>query len=109
VYNFKKKIYSTDLKHKRACFPTYEGAAFMAVLDTLQKLKVIANNCTSAVNHFFSDKSCFSGGQGRKCHSKYEGDDGAFRCLQESGDVAFMNLETFKKLSSALTKILIIS
>lgn len=78
----------------------------MAVMDTMQKLKVITNNCTSEVSEFFSSKSCFSNKKGNKCHSRYKEDEGAFNCLQEFGDVAFMNLETFNKLSSMVTTIL---
>ena len=87
-----------DLSGKIACFPADEGAAFSSVTETLHTLKLISNNCSSSVKNFFSRKSCF-GNQNLKYCSNFNGDDGAFQCLKQHGDIAFINLETFKNLT----------
>lgn len=85
-----------DLKGKTACFPSFEGASFYAVMKQLQDLKLTVGSCSNSMQNFFSGRSCFGK---HNCHKQYEGDKGAFECLKEFGDVAFMNLEIFQNLT----------
>lgn len=86
----------SDLKDKIACFPNSNGAAYSSAADALQKLSLVSDNCTSSVEEFFSTKTCFGN---KNCKKSFGGDNGPFHCLREFGDVAFMNLETFKNLT----------
>lgn len=92
-------ISPTDLKGQSACFPSFEGAAFASVVDSLQKLSLIESNCSHSLNDFFAKKSCLGQKNSKYCAEKYLGDFGAFNCLQDFGDVAFMSLETFQNLT----------
>lgn len=85
-----------DLRGKTACFPAYEGAAFYAAMENLQKSKLIEKNCSNSVKNFFSSRSCYGK---HNCRTNYDGDRGAFECLKDFGDVAFMNLETFQNFT----------
>jgi hypothetical protein len=87
------------LEGKIACFPSFEGAAFIAVSEALQKLKLSSDNCSSSVSNYFSRKSCYLNRKSKYCRSSPNGDIGAFECLRLTGDVAFMNLETFKNMT----------
>lgn len=99
VVKSNSKIQSyTDLYGKRACFPSQEGAAFLSVAQTISQLRLSDTNCTSSVERFFASDSCF--GKINSCGDRYEGDEGALRCLKERGDVAFMDMKTFKNLTS---------
>lgn len=91
-----------DLEGRVACFPTYQGAAFVSALESLNKLKLISSNCSSSVGKFFSRKSCFGDRKSKYCGTDFVGDMGALECLTNVGDVAFMNLETFKNLTGKL-------
>ena len=71
----------------------------MAVTETLQKLRLTSNNCSSSVTDFFSKKTCYGDRQTEYCRNEFIGDSGAFNCLRHSGDVAFMNMETFKNMT----------
>lgn len=82
-----------------ACFPAFEGAAFSSATEILNRLKLIPNNCSSSVQEFFSKKSCYGSSDSKYCSKSLTGDSGAFHCLRNEGDVAFMNLETFKNLT----------
>lgn len=82
-----------------ACFPSYEGAAFLTVTGTLQKLKLTPDNCSSSVRDYFSKKSCLGNKKSKYCQSEYLDDAGPLNCLRDYGEVAFMNLETFKNLT----------
>lgn len=86
-----------DLKGKTACFPAYEGASFFAVMEQLQKLNLIDGTCSKTIEKFFSGRSCYGA---HNCHKQYDGDKGAFNCLKEFGDVAFINMETFQNLTT---------
>ncbi|KAL7037648.1 hypothetical protein ACKWTF_009312 [Chironomus riparius] len=85
-----------DLKWKRACFPSYEGAAFYSVMENLQEFQYINNNCSNGVIDFFASESCFGS---RNCKKEYSGDEGALKCLDQMGDVAFVNLELVRNLT----------
>lgn len=91
-----------DLKGRIACFPAQEGAAFLSVAQTLNKLQLSSNNCTSSVEEFFSSKSCY--GKVNNCDARYDNEDGALKCLQEYGDVAFMDMKTFRNLTAKSTQ-----
>jgi Transferrin len=86
-----------DLRGRRACFPAQEGAAYLSVAQTLTKLQLSSDNCTSSAEEFFSSNSCY--GKVNNCNEKYQQESGALRCLNEIGDVAFMDLSTFKNLT----------
>lgn len=85
-----------DLRGKTACFPSYEGASFFAVMEQIQKSKLIESSCSDSVKNFFSGRSCYGT---HNCHKQYASDNGAFECLKEFGDVAFMSLENYQKLT----------
>ena len=91
---------STDLKWKRACFPSYEGAAFYSVMENLQEFKYLNSNCSNGVTNFFASNSCFGS---RNCKKDYAGDEGALKCLDQMGDVAFVNLELVRNLTGKNT------
>lgn len=98
IYNFK------DLNGRRACFPSFEGAAYLSVLETIQKNIVDTGprHCMShtKITDFFTSDSCTWGPDGN-CSQQYYGDQGALRCLTENrGDVAFLDMEVFKNFSS---------
>lgn len=94
------KIFSpTDLNGKVACFPSFEGAAFLSVAESLHKLKLIKDNCSSSLADFFSDSSCFGDRRSSYCRKEFAGDRGAMRCLKGFGEVAFMNMETYRNLT----------
>lgn len=84
------------MSDKIACFPRRNGAAFSSAADALLKLNLVTDNCSSAVENFFSEKTCFGN---ENCKKNFGGDNGALHCLKDFGDVAFMNLETFKNLT----------
>lgn len=90
-----------DLYNKRACFPSQEGAAFLSVAQTISKLRLSDTNCTSSVERFFSSNSCY--GKINSCSDRYNGDEGALRCLDDQGDVAFLDMKTFKNMTNGKT------
>lgn len=91
-----------DLRGKRVCFPSFEGAAYMSAWETFRNLSLTSSsgNCAaSSLEHFFAPDSC-TWKRGRKCEAKYGGDVGALRCLVEGrGDVAFTELSVFQNLT----------
>lgn len=93
----------SDLKGKRACFPNFEGAAYLSVLETLWNYSLIEKSCPHNLNlaNYFSAKSCiWDDRSSNKCDDKYSGEDGALRCLADGvGDVAFISSETFKSFT----------
>lgn len=91
--------FSSDLEGRVACFPSYEGAAFSSVVGTLHQLKLTSDNCTSSVRDYFDKTSCLGNRKSKYCRSEYLEDAGALNCLKNHGEVAFMNLETFKNLT----------
>ena len=86
----------SDLEGRISCFPTHDGAAFTAVTESLNKLNLTSSHCSIDTRNFFSRNSCFGDSKSKYCENS---DEGAFKCLNEIGDVAFMSLETFKNLT----------
>ncbi|GAB0096723.1 Transferrin [Sergentomyia squamirostris] len=89
-----------DLRGKRACFPTYEGAAFLSVGETLLNKSLITPSCHLAgdIQNYFSEKSYNTHSDHVNSHGMYQGEEGAIKCLMEdSGDVAFVDIDTWKK------------
>nr|XP_029733414.1 transferrin-like [Aedes albopictus] len=85
-----------DLRGKKACFPSYQGAAYLSVLESLMNHTNFINECTD-VSGYFSASSC-NWKADSKCTSVFNGEEGSLRCLLEgNGDVAFMSYATYKK------------
>lgn len=100
------EIYSfEDLRGKRACFPSYEGGAYLSALETIRYMRhqSMHHHVTSQdLTDYFARDSCTwqSGTQG-KCNEIYYGDEGALRCLAENhGHVAFVDMNVFKQFTS---------
>lgn len=92
-----------DLEDKKACFPNFEGAAFLSVAETLRNLSLSKQNCKAetSIKQFFHSKSCYwaDGDQGH-CDDKYRGDEGALKCLTDRrGDVAFIDMAIWKNFT----------
>ncbi|XP_030554066.1 transferrin [Drosophila novamexicana] len=86
-----------DLKGARACLPSYEGAAHLSVLETI----VNATGSVHSLHSYFNHNSCiWHPHRGRQCPLHYQGDEGAFRCLAEGADVAFLSSDVYKKYVS---------
>ncbi|GLV43632.1 Transferrin 3 [Carabus blaptoides fortunei] len=107
-----------DLKGKKACFPEYQGLAWISFVETARKHKVLENSCDygKSVSEFFS-KLCAPGAKdtyhkrtdGTNVYSicalcndncqaaesnKYYKDAGALQCLKENNaDVAFFKMQ----------------
>ncbi|XP_059621354.1 transferrin [Phlebotomus argentipes] len=100
VVSAKSRVKSFEqLRDKTACFPSFEGAAFLSVGETLLNKSLIQPSCnlSSAIRGFFSSQSCHShAGSDQNCRL-YHGDEGALKCLVEGhGDVAFLGIETWQ-------------
>lgn len=98
IYNFK------DLRGKRACFPSFEGAAYLSALETIHKQIEggDADFCAAEmIEDYFASDSCTWGSTAtRNCNQEYIGDEGALRCLFENrGDVAFLSMDVFKNFT----------
>lgn len=87
-----------DLRGRSACFPSYEGAAYISTAETLNNLNLTSKKCGHEVQNFFSGKSCLWNTD--NCQQKYQGDNGALDCLADGKDVAFMSLDVFHELIS---------
>lgn len=85
-----------DIKHKTACFPSFQGASYYSAMNELQELKYIEDNCSKSIYNFFSPASCYGV---KNCRNEYAGDEGALKCLNEFGDIAFISLESYKQLN----------
>lgn len=78
-----------DLKGRSACFPKYEGAAYLSALDTLRNLNFIGRN--SCLSEYF---------QIINNNLNNSAEEMALQCLAEDkGHVAFVSSNTFKKLT----------
>lgn len=105
------EIYSfEDLRGKRACFPSYEGGAYLSALETIRYMQHESMQPDQQQRHFtsqdltdyFAHDSCTweSNTQG-KCNEIYYGDEGALRCLAENrGQVAFVDMNVFKQFTA---------
>lgn len=93
----------SDLKGKRACFPNFEGAAYLSVLETLWNYSLVEKTCSHNLNlaNYFSPKSCiWDAKSSNTCDQKYFGEMGALRCLVDgTGDVAFISSGTFRSFN----------
>lgn len=106
VVHSDSEIYSfEDLRGKRACFPSYEGGAYLSALETIRYMRhqSMHHHVTSQdLTDYFARNSCTwqSSTQG-KCNEIYYGDEGALRCLAENhGHVAFVDMNVFKQFTS---------
>lgn len=100
VVNSDVKVYNfSDLKGKRVCFPSFEGAAYLSVYETLETNRLIEDTCS--FEQFFAADSCtWNPNRKFSCPEKYRNDEGALRCLVDGhGDVAFLNLDVFKNFT----------
>lgn len=93
-----------ELRGKRACFPEFEGAAYVSVQQTLKNLSLTLSN--SNLRNFFSRGSCTWHAGSTNCDKdKHKGEFGALRCLAEGkGDVAFVNSATFQQMANGQIK-----
>lgn len=86
-----------DLRGARACLPSFEGAAHLAVEETIAN----ATGSVHSMHAYFHRDSClWHPHRGRQCPLHYRGDEGALRCLAEGGDVAFLSSDIYKKYMS---------
>lgn len=103
VINEEAKIYDfSDLKGKTACFPNFEGAAYLSVLETLWNYSLIEKSCPhlNLANYFSSESCIWDTRNSKTCDKKYFGELGALHCLADGkGDIAFISSETFKTLT----------
>lgn len=85
-----------ELKGRKACIPSHEGAAYLSVLDTIyNKTKTL-----TPLHKYFNKDSCLwqpNQPQSSHCPEYYKGDEGALRCLAEHGDVAFLSSKLYKE------------
>lgn len=92
-----------DLEEKKACFPSYEGAAFLSVAETLRNLSISHKHCKAvdSITDFFHRKSCYwADGSKGQCQDHYRGDTGALNCLADGrGDVAFIDMAVWKNFT----------
>lgn len=90
-----------DLRGKRACFPNFEGAAYLSALKTYLNVTTKESSCYSRtiLNNYFSSDSCIWNSRGL-CADKYRGEEGALRCLNDGYDVAFVSLDVYDEFIS---------
>lgn len=96
IYNF------NNLYKKRACLPSFEGAAHLSVLETIRHMRGITNEdesySSNEVRDFFSGNSCTWAPNSVHCKAEYVGDEGALKCLKDNrGDVAFVDMAVFQR------------
>lgn len=85
-----------DLEGARACLPSYEGPAYLSVLETI-------NNQTGLIispHKYFSHDSCLWQHGEKSCSDVYRGDEGALRCLAQGGEVAFISSAIYKQYTA---------
>lgn len=96
----KDKTISTfdDIYNSKVCLPSYEGAAFISVV---QAIKDLSARKYVSLRGYFSQKSCLWQPNGHgTCKDEYRGDLGALRCLVEGkGDIAFISSDVFKNFT----------
>lgn len=94
IYNF------NDLYKKRACFPSFEGSAYISAKETIRHVRgiTIEDESSNELRDFFSENSCTWAPNTPECNVKYAGDEGALRCLKDNrGDVAFLDMDVFQE------------
>lgn len=100
IYNF------SDLFKKRACFPSFEGTAYLSVLQAIRHLRGINNAqdessfASNGVDEFFAKDSCTWAPNTSNCRNgqQYSGDDGALMALNDNQcDVAFVDMAIFEQ------------
>lgn len=96
IQNFK------DLHKKRACLPSYQGSAYLSVLETIRHMRGISDEdesySSNEVRDFFARNSCLWTPNENHCKNDYMGDEGALKCLQDNrGDVAFVDMDVFQQ------------
>lgn len=106
VVRYDSNIYGfSDLKGKRACFPSFEGAAYLSAMETIRETHhrndPTRHVTSDMLNEYFADDSCTwekTYDDSKNCAKMYLGDEGALRCLIENrGDVAFIDMRIFQK------------
>lgn len=91
-----------DLRGRKACFPYYEGAAYLSVTNTLRNMSLIPDDChkSQEISNFFAASSCTWESRRTSCDKSYRGDEGALKCLAEGGgDVAFVSMDVWKNFT----------
>lgn len=84
-----------DLMGKRICLPSYEGPAYLSILDTIVNG---SNHLLHTIESYFHRDSCtWNPNQKHKCSDDYKGDEGALRCLAEGADAAFLSSAVYKQ------------
>ncbi|ALC42235.1 Tsf3, partial [Drosophila busckii] len=86
-----------DLRGARACLPSFEGAAHMAVQETILN---VTGHVETLHSYFNRDSCLWHPHKGRECPLHYKGEEGALRCLAEGADVAFLSSSVYKKYVS---------
>lgn len=93
------EIYSfNDFNGKTACFPNFEGAAYLSAMQTVKNVDGTSNlNYRELINYFSQDSCTWEPNSQGNCDTKYYGDEGALRCLAENrGQIAFVELNVFE-------------
>uniref|UniRef100_A0A1I8NYX9 Transferrin n=1 Tax=Stomoxys calcitrans TaxID=35570 RepID=A0A1I8NYX9_STOCA len=83
-----------DLKGAKVCLPSFEGPAYLSVLETMHN----KTHDSKPLHKYFHHESClWEPHSSHKCPDVYRGDEGALRCLAERGEVAFLSSDLYKK------------
>lgn len=90
-----------DLYNSKVCLPSFEGAAYVSVV---QAIKDLSSRKYKSLKNYFSYDSCIWHPSGNvNCKDEYRGDLGALQCLIEGkGDVAFISSDVFNNFSMGL-------
>ncbi|XP_055386805.1 transferrin [Condylostylus longicornis] len=89
-----------SLRDYQACFPSYEGAAYISVLEAIAN---ITHQEYESIPSYFTRKSCIWKPNGHTCPEAYKGDAGALKCLADGyGDVAFISSDIYKNFTDGL-------
>lgn len=85
-----------DLKGAKVCLPSYEGPAYLSLLETLHNK---TKDSTTLYKYFHHDSCLWHPLSSHNCPDIYQGDEGALRCLAEGGDVAFLSSSIYKQFT----------
>lgn len=112
----------SDLQGRNACFPEYGGIAYLSFLNVTRSKKLVTDTCKYAkVVSTFLNYACAPGAQDKNHNvsvgsqaakklcklcgektcdaspdNKYFGDAGAIACLDDVGDIAFLEARNLK-------------